>query len=448
MMLRFVGQVYGPDAIDEAWFEFTLWESDGPQFDPATPHLEVFLPWFYHQWAPDPADTSIEDPSLRGRSPTSVLLERRGGRLDPVLRRYLEGCLDAPFSFHEVLRCDPGRAFRTRELFTGIELEVQERSASRTLQPGDTFFGQLVSSEGITLLEACGRHAIPHREKLDLIDLREHVTGGRPFSSETLKDWDIEIRDAYLTLVDHLMYPPAPSLQNTDGEDVVFHSLSFEIDSPRRAFDALKHLALDVPEDDLLEEAELDSDGEVRRVVFAWTVAGNAMHPSWENTVHGHIEIDGQELRSEVNSAERAAKLRGILEERLGDDIRHEHTEIESGEDAMSRGRAPSPASAASERPSWPDEPEVLDRIRELTTSHYESWVTEEIPALGGLTPLEAVRDRIGREKVEALITGMERSASRGDTPVDEGVLPRMRERLDLVRNPHQQGQHEAPRSD
>jgi hypothetical protein len=244
------------------------------------------------------------------------------------------------------------------------------------------------------------------------------------------------------------MYPPAPSLQNTDGEDVVFHSLSFEIDSPRRAFDALKHLALDVPEDDLLEEAELDSDGEVRRVVFAWTVAGNAMHPSWENTVHGHIEIDGQELRSEVNSAERAAKLRGILEERLGDDIRHEHTEIESGEDAMSRGRAPSPASAASERPSWPDEPEVLDRIRELTTSHYESWVTEEIPALGGLTPLEAVRDRIGREKVEALITGMERSASRGDTPVDEGVLPRMRERLDLVRNPHQQGQHEAPRSD
>jgi hypothetical protein len=90
MMLRFVGQAYGPDAIHEAWDEFTLWESDEPDFDPDTPHLQVVLPWFDHHWAPDLADTSIEDPSLHGRSPTSVLLERRGGRLDAALRRYIE----------------------------------------------------------------------------------------------------------------------------------------------------------------------------------------------------------------------------------------------------------------------------------------------------------------------------------------------------------------------
>lgn len=436
MVLRFAGQVYGRDAIHEAWDEFTLWESDEPRFDPGTPHQEVFLPWFFHQWTPDPQDTSVADASLHGRSPISVLLERRGRRLDPALRRYFEGCLDAPFSFHEVLRSDPGRGLRTRDLLTGVEQEVLERSASRTLRAGDTFFGQLVPAEGVTLLEACGPHAIPPREKLHLIDFRERITSGRPLSAEELKDWDIEVRAEYLAYVDHVMNPPAPRLQTTDGEEVVFHRLFFEIDSPRRALDTLKYLAFDETEDDLLGAAELDPDGEVRRVAFAWKVAGNAVHSSWENTVHGNIEIDGRELRAEVNSAERAARLRGILEERLGEGIRHTRTEIESLEDAMARNRASPGASGTPEGPSMADIPhEVLDRIREMTAAHYESWPSEEIPALGGLTPLEAVTDRVGREKVEALITSMELNGSELDPPVDEGVFARLRDRLGLARS-------------
>ena len=433
MMSRFVGAVYGRDAIDEAWHEFTLWESDEPHFDADAPDQELFLPWFFHRWAPDPADTVIEDSSLHGRSPTSVLLERRGGRLDPVLRRYLEACLEAPFTFHEVLRCDPGRGLRTRDLLTGVEHDVLESSASRTLRAGDTFFGQLVSSEGITLVEACGRHAIPPREKLALIDFREHMTRGRPLSADALRDWDLEIREAYLDLMEDLMNPPAPRLQNTDGEEIVFHRLSFEIASPRSAFDALKDLALDQTDNELLEDAELDADGEVRRVSFAWKVAGNAVHRSWENTVYGRIEIDGRELRAEVNSAERAARLGALLEERLGERIRHKHTAIESVDDAVSSMQDSSGATGIPESPSWADEPEIRDRILQLMAAHYDSWVSEEIPALGGVTPLEAVGNRVGREKVEALITEMERSSRDMDPPGADSVFARIRERLGLV---------------
>ena len=35
-----------------------------------------------------------------------------------------------PFSFHEILRCDPGHGFRARDLITAAECEVFERSAS------------------------------------------------------------------------------------------------------------------------------------------------------------------------------------------------------------------------------------------------------------------------------------------------------------------------------
>jgi hypothetical protein len=156
--------------------------------------------------------------------------------------------------------------------------------------------------------------------------------------------------------------------------------------------------------------------------------------------VHGNVEIDGRELRAEVNSAERAARLRSILEESLGEGIRHKQTESESLEDAMSRERASSRASEAPERPAWADEPAVRDRISELMAAHYESWVSEEIPALGGLTPLEAVRDRVGRAKVEALITQMERSGSHMDPPLGESVFARMRERLGLGQRSRPEG--------
>ena len=53
VMSRFVADVYGADAIHGAWEEFTVWAED--EFDPASPHLPVFLPWFYHHWGSRPA---------------------------------------------------------------------------------------------------------------------------------------------------------------------------------------------------------------------------------------------------------------------------------------------------------------------------------------------------------------------------------------------------------
>lgn len=64
--------------------------------------------------------------------------------------------------------------------------------------------------------------------------------------------------------------------------------------------------------------------------------------------------------------------------------------------------------------------------------AHYESWVSEEIPALDGMTPLEAVQDRAGREKVEALISQIERDGRRMQPPLDQAVLQGLRGRLGL----------------
>ena len=433
IMLRFTRQAYGPRVLDEAWAEFTLWEDEDPRFDPSTAHMQAFMPWFFHRWAPDPMDTGVADASLHDRSPTRTFLERRGGRLEPLLRRYLGGCLESPFTFHEIVHADPGRGFRARDVLTGRELDVLERTASRTMEAGDLFFGQLVTVDGVTLMEACSPHAFPPGDKLELIDLRRRIAGAGalPLDGDALEDWDIEIRQMYLDLVDALLNPRMPRLQNTDGEPIAFHRLSFAVPSPHDAFQALKHLALDDTEEELLDSAELDGKGRVRCVSFVWKVAGNAAHPHWESTVLGHLEIEGERLVANVNSAGRAERIKQLVATACPG-ARHLGTEVETPEEALAEaehggGERGEPAG----EPAMSD-PDVRSHLAEMTAKHYQHWIRSPILALGGRTPLEAVRDGDGREKVEALVNQIERHGLTMDPPMDAAVIRRLREDLGL----------------
>lgn len=431
MMLRFVREVFGRDAIHEAWAEFTLWDDAESGFDPDSHHLPVFMPWFFHQWMPDPLDTGIADTSLHERTPTSVLLERRGRRLDPTLRRYLEACLEPPLSFHEVVGVEPGKGFRARDVFTGEERNVLERSASRTLRRGDLVYGQFVTSEGITLMEACSSLVIPPEEKLALVDLRERMAAGDlPREDADVRDWELEIRELYLDIVDARVNPRIPHLQNTDGEALAFHTLSFRVPSAREAFDALRHLAMDEAEDELLSSAEYDERGDLRRVALPWRAAGNAVHETWQNTVLGHLEIDGERLVANVNSAERAERLKALVEAACPA-ARHTATEVETLQEALARREAEGEPEADPDPAEMP--PEAHELARTMMAEHYDRWIHEGIPALGGRSPLEAVRERAGREKVEALVAQIARSGTRMHPPLDEAVIRTLRERLGLT---------------
>lgn len=239
-----------------------------------------------------------------------------------------------------IRRSDPGHGFLVRDVFQGEEREVRERSASMSMKAGDILYGQLVSTDGIALLEACAPCAIPPAEKITLIELRQKMGATQDlFAREPLREWDLEFRAVYLDIIDRLLNPSLPELRNTDGEALVPHRLVFDIDSPQAAFDALHPLALGETREELLESAERGAAGEVLRAEFAWRKAGNRMHASWDNTIMGHIKIDAGRLTAEVNLAKRAAALRKIIERALGGQARYRAMEIESLERAGGRRR-------------------------------------------------------------------------------------------------------------
>ena len=213
-LVAFARGAYGERIIDEAWDEFAP-ADDSASFSPETVHMPVFMPWFLYEWRPDPAASSIPD-HLLAEYPIAAGFLRRRRRVPPLLAQYVRSCLEHPFTFLEVVSATPGTGFRLRDVLTGAEYEVTERSASVGTRAGDILFAKPVTVDHLTLHDGCGKALIPSIEKAAVIGLRRVLRRGRrSITDATLREFDIEVREVYLDITDRLFNPPRPRLQNT-----------------------------------------------------------------------------------------------------------------------------------------------------------------------------------------------------------------------------------------
>jgi hypothetical protein len=430
-MLNFMANTYGVEAMGEAWHEFMAFDEDETEVDSDSPHMPVFGPWLFHQWRPDPQETVVTDAALHEVVPTQLYLARKGRQLDPAFRQYLQSCVDRCFSFYEVTQVDPGRSMDLRDVFTGETHTVREQSATEILKPGQITYALLAQVEDLTMLEASAPAIIGPAFKIELIALRERMESqGAPLSQASLRDWDIELREVYLDIVYRLLYPEMPELRTTDGEVVALQKLVFDIESAEEALRALKSLDFESTDDAPLEEVERDASGKLIRAAITWKKPGNAVHQDWSNTILGNIEITAGRMTAEVNSNERAEAFRAIVAERLGERARYRLSEGQSLDGPGVKARRTGSGDMANE--ALMNAPEVQALIQEQLARHYERWVEEPVPALGGLAPLEAVKDPVGREKVEALLRDIEQTSERMQPGPGPEILRRLRERLGM----------------
>ena len=426
---------FGRGGIDEAWAEFTLWEDD-EGFDPETREMQLFMPWYLYDWLPEAEETGVPEPA-RTTTAAQAYARKQGRRLDPVAARYIEACGRAPFSFHEVLACEPGRGLHLRDVLLGTETFVFEASGSANARAGDMLFGRVVPIDGIALVDGCGAAVIPPGEKPRIIELRKSLREAAELSVDLLREAYLDLLELYHELADRILDPRPPAMQNTDGEPLELQRLLWDIDDADAAFAALIGLAEGDQADELRAEAERDGDGKVVRAEIPWRKPGNAMHASWTNTVLGTLRIDGRVLRAEVNSAARATKLRELVEARLGGRARFRVAKIESPQALFERARTPAKEGTESRRREaesarLAELPEVKAAIAAKLRGFYLDWLDRKIPALGGRTPREAVADPDGREALEALLLEIERRGEDMTPPLDPAIVRELRGALGL----------------
>lgn len=408
-----------------------LW--DETPFEPESPYIGLFMPWFLFEWVPDPNDSDMPEAARDGLTLGQAYLRRKGKYLDPLRARYIEQCCAAAFSFHDVLAVHHGRGFVLRDIFTGEEAEVAERSGSRSAHVGDILYAKVARIDGLAMIDGCSTIAFPPIEKAEILDLRAAMLESHPvLTPAILKEWDDEIRDLYLDIAARLLNPQLPGLQNTDGDALLFHKLHFDIPSPRAAFDALKHLCLTASEDELLADAVFDSAGELCKIEFSWQKAGNKQNPSWDNTVLGNITIDGGKLTVEVNSENRAEAARALVEGLLHGQARYQTTVIESAQAMLERANQDDDPAPDPDHEDLNAHPEVQAQLQQMLRAHYRDWPHQAVPVLHGLTPLEAMQTKDGPEMVEALLLQIERYGQLQQQPLDPAIIAELRATLGL----------------
>ena len=169
-----------------------------------------------------------------------------------------------------------------------------------------------------------------------------------------------------------------PRAQNTDGHDLELHTIRWTI--PAREIDpALRGAGLQRHEGETV-----------------WRMTRTA--PGAPATVIATVERSGNELVGEVNSRQRADTLRATIAAAIPDSVFISDT-VTSIDDAIANHQ-PAEASAQTSR----NDPEARAVMAAFMADYVRRWLDEQIPALGGRTPRDAVTDPIGREQLSQLL--------------------------------------------
>ena len=425
----------GEQAIQPAWEDFTLRRY---AIEPEGAEIQFFEPWLLYNWRTRPPGAR-KRPAAQGSGLciAELFVRWRATQLSAVERDFLNSVIAEPFSFYDVEVCEPGRRLHLRDILRGTQREVVEVSGSQGPRVGDILFCRVVSFQSVCLIIGSGALIMPPENKGAFLELRKSLKEEfRSIDSELLQAEAGQLRELYFITRDQLLNPPVPKLCNTDGDPLLFHEITYEIESADDAFHALKSLAVGHTVEDLCRQARLDRSGVVRKIEFAWVKSGNKMNPGLDNTILGNIRIDGRRLTVEVNSERRAKRIMGEIRKRLKGGATHLETRAKSAAVALRkppRGRPrPTEKLRTGKSGDLLQHPEVQARIRSMLEAHWQAWPEQPLPALGGKTPLDAVKDTDGREMVEALLIAAERNEQENPQAGRPFDLTPIRRRLGL----------------
>ncbi len=417
-IFKYLRNEFEEEAIDAAWDEFVVSRED-KILDNEHLLKQAFYPWFFFNWQPEEWEEEGEDYFIDDYSKILTIarsyLNAHRHRLTEMEWRFIELSCNQNYSFHEVLDCQPGTGFTLKDILLEREVYVTERSASTYAQKGDILFAKVIQYDQVGLMVGCSPTLIPPIHKPPIIDLRTRMRQDKgELATQDLFEWDIEIRDLYFEIHDAMHTPP--KITNTDGDPISMHDLLFEISAtPQEAFDRLKSLAIDTTEEELLEEAEFDKNGNLTKIDFRWFKKARSKIPGGDYTTLGYITIEEGSIRVSVNSENRAKKIRKEIEKRLKGQTIHQSTEVKPLETLMD-----TPFDKADEDLAPEITPEIEKVLEQSISAHWKQWIDDKIPALGGITPRQAIKSKDGREKVIALLDEFERREKRGHIGISQ----------------------------
>ncbi|MDX8456034.1 hypothetical protein RFM98_25200 [Mesorhizobium sp. VK9D] len=405
-------------------FEGVFDEHFGPILDEGEAEFEDLAELLGDHWANTLWGCAFEDfltQDFEGE-PTNIVdayLKRRGWKESAQSRAYMAALSTSVMSLYEVSNVIPGTSFVARDLIRDSEpITVSEGSATKTLKQWDRLAARIVPVMGKNIMSGGVLPFTPQASET-LFDGLKGLFGKRNAKKlPAVKDEELQAAASMFTLswlFDTLGRVAGPKLQNTDGDEIVFHNVRFPLETGARQED----IAIRLNNIPAFSQADAKFWNWLEETPKGGSktnaVAAPAMDTTMDNgsPVLGNIELKGRFLHLSANSAARATRGTALIQQTLGDLVRTPLTEIRTVEQMM----AEEPGSGAETSRSTIT-PEIAEQtVHEYLNRHYLETLDQPVKMLGNKTPRQAAKTTAGRQKLVDWLKYLENQTAKQPDP-------------------------------
>jgi hypothetical protein len=388
-LLRYLQRDEFGDALADAAL---IW-ADAPGNDPQAAldrineqetSLQMFLEWLF-----------FDLPGQNERTISERFLASRQWTIGPRAVDYIRLMQGTHLRAFQVRRVERDVGLDVRDLWTKGDLFISERTATHELAVWDILVARVVPyPDGTHRIDGTMMALPPEAEaelKEELKFAHEVFLEDYPGSSEA--DFFKQEAPSYMhdLWMAYVAEREPPTLQTVEGDPITTSRLEFQVADPREALATLDR------------EPDFEQEAEGRAV---WLEPGEETR----RRLLGELTVDDNGLVLVTFSRERAARGRARLEAVLGPLPlrREEHHEPGSG---------PPPAhwQAAGETPDLAESLDLqhLPELQDWLAQKDREWLDLDIPALDGMTPREAAKNRRMRPRLKSLLMQMENRQAR-----------------------------------
>ncbi|KJR41157.1 SEC-C motif domain protein [Candidatus Magnetoovum chiemensis] len=335
-------------------------------------------------------DYPVVDDNEEYKTLIEVYIEKKK-KITPDEHNVLKIMNNSTLSLYEVQDVFPGKGLLLKDLLFGKEYDVREKSGSMEIEKWDILACRLLHLDGIYII--CGSVFPYTRHRLSSIiqELRDDYEAYKAEFSDIKMDKYLK-RCGWMfseLWYEPIMNPPEMRMMNTNGDAIVFSKAHYRIKDKESLLTSLRSIK------DLDETEEED---------FIWFDSTKD-----SSTINGHIRIKENILVLECNSKERLAKGKDMLDSIVCEFIEHNIDEYQDLKQAIALSKESPVTQPVKELPK-----EVQQQVyTDLMDKHYKRWLDKIIPALEGVSPLEAVKTPRGKKQVIELLKDIENTEER-----------------------------------
>ncbi|MFT4184051.1 MAG: hypothetical protein QM636_19275 [Rhizobium sp.] len=419
-LIKFLAREEWRECFDEVFYDHF-----GPVLDAGEMDFEDIADilgevWTMTLWGCAFEDFLTQDFQVEGGNIVDEYLKRRGWKENAQVKAYMKALRTSVMSLYEVSEIVPGKSLIARDLIRGGEpIPVSEGTATQTLKQWDRISARIVPVLGKNVFAGGLLPFTPAATDALFDGLRQMFGKKNAKKLPAIKDEELQAAASMFTLswlFDTLERATGlPSMQNADGDELVFHDVRFP-------------LASGVTQKDIAARVSgIPGMSQENAKFWNWLEqkpkhgARKRTGPSFETTmdngarVLGNIELKGKLLHLSTNSAERAQIGTTLVQQALGDLLRAPLTEIRTIEQMMAERPPRDEEDPANEIPL-----EIAEQVvHQFMDRQYRDTLDQPVGMLGNKTPRQAAKSAAGRQRVAEWLKYLENQSSRQPNPAD-----------------------------